>query len=150
VILRRTLDMVASSARIHGVSADLVVEERPGLISINPLQFQQALLNLFQNAIEALSRSDQRRRMLLVRCWDDQGIVIRVEDNGPGITPADRKKIFDAFFTTRTEGMGIGLVIARSVIRAHGGRLEVEPRSPSGTAFTIHLPYGEQRPDGSA
>jgi signal transduction histidine kinase len=150
VILRSTLAMVASSARIHGISTDLVVEGRPGSIAINALQFQQAMLNLFQNAIEALSHSDQRRRNLLVRCWDDQGVVIRVEDNGPGIAPADRKKIFDAFFTTRPEGLGMGLVIARSVIRAHGGRIEVEPRSPAGTAFIIHLPYGEQHPGGAA
>ena len=151
VILQSTLAMVASSARIQGVSANLVVEGRPGPIAINPLQFQQALLNLFQNAIEALSHSDERRRILLVRCscWEDRGVVIRVEDNGPGIAPADRSRIFDAFFTTRPEGLGMGLVIARSVIRAHGGRLDVEPQSPVGTAFIIHLPYGEQRSAGS-
>jgi len=71
-----------------------------------------------------------------------------VEDNGPGITPADRKQIFDAFYTTRPEGLGMGLVIARSVIRAHSGKLEVEPLLPSGTAFIIHLPYGEEHPGG--
>jgi signal transduction histidine kinase len=145
LVLRRTLGMVASGARAQRVSTDLVVEGRPGPIAINPLQFQQALLNLLQNAIEALSHSDERRRTLLVRCscWEDRGVVIRVEDNGPGIAPADRNRIFDAFFTTRPEGTGMGLVIARSVIRAHGGRLDVEPQSPSGTAFVIHLPFGE-------
>jgi signal transduction histidine kinase len=143
-ILSRTLAMAASSARIHHVSTDLVMEGRPEAIAVNPLQFQQALLNLFQNAIEALSNSD-RRRTLLVRCscWEGRGVVIRVEDNGPGIAPADRNRIFDAFFTTRREGTGMGLVIARSVIKAHGGRLDVEPLSPTGTAFIIHLPYGE-------
>jgi signal transduction histidine kinase len=145
VILPRTLALIASSARAQGITTDLEIEGHPRSIAINPLQFQQALLNLFQNAIEALSRSDQRRRILQVHCscWEDQGVVIRVEDNGPGITPADRKKIFNAFFTTRSEGLGIGLVIARSVIRMHGGRLDVEARSPAGTAFIIHLPYGE-------
>ena len=150
LILRRTLALVTSSARLHGISTDLAIEGEPGPIAINPLQIQQALLNLFQNAIEALSRSDQRRRTLVVRCssWDDLGVVIRVEDNGPGITPADRKQIFDAFYTTRPEGLGMGLVIARSVIRAHSGKLEVEPQLPSGTAFIIHLPYGEEHPGG--
>jgi signal transduction histidine kinase len=76
-------------------------------------------------------------------------VIIRVEDNGPGIAPANRSRIFDAFFTTRPEGTGMGLVIARSVIRAHGGRLGVEPRSPVGTTFTIHLPNANQRPDKS-
>jgi signal transduction histidine kinase len=144
-LLTGTLAMVASSARVQGVTTDLVVEDRVGPVAINLLQFQQALLNLLQNAIEALSHSEARRRILLVRCsrWEDQGIVIRVEDNGPGIAPADRSRIFDAFFTTRPEGLGMGLLIARSVIRAHGGRLDVETRSPAGTAFVIHLPYGE-------
>lgn len=150
VILQSTLAMVESSARAQRVSVKFVMEGQPGPVFINRLQLQQALLNLFQNAIEALSHADTPNRMLLVRCspcGGDRGVIIRVEDNGPGIAPADRKKIFDAFFTTRPEGLGMGLVIARSVIRAHGGRLEVEPRSPAGTVFTIHLPYGNPQPD---
>ena len=152
VVLQSTLAMIASSARAQNASVKLQVDGRPGAIVVNRLQLQQALLNLFQNAIEALSHSDQRRRTLLVRCssWDERGVIIRVEDNGPGIPPADRSKIFDAFFSTRPGGTGMGLVIARSVIRAHGGRLEVEPGSPSGTTFVIHLPYGEQRVAGAA
>jgi signal transduction histidine kinase len=110
------------------------------------LQFQQALLNLFQNAIEALSQSNQLRRVLVVRCrrWEDRGVTIRVEDNGPGIAAADRNRIFDAFYTTRPEATGMGLLIARSVIRSHGGKLDVEARSPVGTVFVIHLPDGRQ------
>lgn len=145
VILQSTLAMVESSARAQGVSVKFVMEGQPGPVVINRLQLQQALLNLFQNAIEALSHSETPNRTLLVRCAcceNNRGVIMRVEDNGPGIAPADRKKIFDAFFTTRPEGLGMGLVIARSVIRAHGGRLEVEPRAPAGTVFTIHLPYG--------
>jgi len=149
VILRSTLAMVKSSARAQGVSVKLVIEGRPGLVVINRLQLQQALLNLFQNAIEALSHSQAQKRTLLVHCsgLEDRGVTVRVEDNGPGIAPADRKRIFDAFFTTRPEGLGMGLVIARSVIRAHGGRLEVEPCSPTGTAFIIHLPHGTRPAD---
>jgi signal transduction histidine kinase len=151
VILRSTLALVESSARAQRVSVGLVMEGQPRPLFINRLQIQQALLNLFQNAIEALSQSDEPERTLLVRCscWEDRGVTIRVEDNGPGIAPANRSRIFDAFFTTRPEGTGMGLVIVRSVIQAHGGRLEVEPRLPVGTTFVIHLPYGAQRPDKS-
>ncbi len=149
VILRSTLAMVESSARAQGISVKLVIEGRPGAIAINRLQLQQALLNLFQNAIEALTYSKAPKRTMLVYCAseEDRGVIMRVEDNGPGIAPPDRKQIFDAFFTTRPEGLGMGLVIARSVIRAHGGRLEVEPCSPTGTAFIIHLPYGTRPTD---
>jgi signal transduction histidine kinase len=150
-ILQSTLAMVENSARAHGVSVKFVMEGEPGPVVINRLQLRQALLNLFQNAIEALSRSEAPDRTLLVRCSSqgDRGVIVRVEDNGPGIAPADQKKIFDRFFTTRTEGLGMGLVIARSVIRSHGGRLEVEPRSLPGTAFTIHLPSVNRRPESA-
>jgi len=149
VILRSTLAMVEGSARAHHVSIKLVTEGEPGPVVINRLQLQQALLNLFHNAIEALSQSETPNRTLLVRCsrQEDQGVIVRVEDNGPGIAPADQKRIFDALSTTRPEGMGMGLVVARSVIRAHGGRLEVEPRASAGTAFTIHLPSENWQPE---
>jgi len=142
VILQRTLAMVESSALAHNVSVKLVVEEQPESVTVNRLQLQQALLNLFQNAIEALSQSHQRRRALVVRCrrWGDQGLTIQVEDNGPGIAATDRNRIFDAFYTTRPDAMGMGLLIARSVIRSHGGTIQVRPRDAGGTVFEICLP----------
>ena len=155
-LLNSTLAMVAGNARANDVLVELAVEGQPRPVAVNQLQMQQALLNLFQNAIEALSHSSAPHRTLQVRCmpWmdpeedpgGDRGVTIRVEDNGPGIPPDDRERIFDVFFTTRAGGTGMGLAIARSVIEeAHGGRLDVEPRAPAGTAFVIHLPY-----DGAA
>jgi signal transduction histidine kinase len=148
MVLQNTLALVAGSARAQDVAVKLVVEGQPGPIIADRLQLQQALLNLFQNAIEALSHSRVPGRTLLVSSapWLDLGVTIRVEDNGPGITAADRERIFDPFFTTRPKGTGMGLSIARSVIEAHGGRLDVEPRMPAGTVFVIHLPYDGQRP----
>jgi signal transduction histidine kinase len=145
VILQSTLAMIENSARAHNVSVELVVEQRPRPVAVNRLQLQQALLNLLQNAIEALSRSHQRRRVLVVRCrrWEDRGVIIRVEDNGPGIAAADRNRVFDAFYTTRPEAAGMGLLIARSVIRAHGGTIHAAPREPFGAVFEICLPTGD-------
>jgi C4-dicarboxylate-specific signal transduction histidine kinase len=96
------------------VTVKFVTEGRSGLVVINRPQFQQVLLNLFQNALEALGQSAEQRRVLLVccSCRDDLEVIIRVEDNGPGIAPADRGRIFDAFFTTRPGGLGMGLVSA--------------------------------------
>jgi signal transduction histidine kinase len=143
-LLRTTLAMVAVSARENDASVQLEVEGRPKLVTVNRLQMQQALLNLFQNAVQALSHAHPSNRVLLVRCAPsgEAGVTIRVEDNGPGISPAERERIFDTFFTTRDEGTGLGLPIARAVIEAHGGRLSVEPRLPTGTAFVIQLPFG--------
>jgi len=141
VILQSTLAMIASSAHAHNVSVTLVVEEQPGPVTVNRLQLQQALLNLFQNAIEALSQSHQPHRALVVRCRrEDRNVIIRVEDNGPGIAAADRNRIFDAFYTTRPEATGMGLMIARSVIRAHGGTIRATAGEPFGAVFEICLP----------
>jgi signal transduction histidine kinase len=144
-LLRGTLAMIAGSARANDVAVELVMEEMPGPITVNRTQLQQALLNLFQNAIEAMGHSSESYRSLTVRCapWgedSEQGVIIRIEDNGPGIAPGDREKIFDMFYSTRADGTGLGLWITRSVIEAHGGRLDVEPRLPRGTAFVIRLP----------
>jgi signal transduction histidine kinase len=143
LLLRSTLAMVESSARALDVSVELALERQPKPINANRLQIQQVLLNLFQNAIEALSRVNERRRALTVRCIpsEEDGVTIRVEDNGPGIAQADRERIFDAFFTTRADGSGLGLAITRMVVEAHGGQISVEPLSPFGTAFVIRLPY---------
>jgi signal transduction histidine kinase len=151
-LVRSALAMVQSSARATGVSIDLVVEGQLRPLTGNLLQIQQAMLNLLQNAIEALSRVKGRRRTLTVRCTpnEEEGLtIIRVEDNGPGIAPTDRERIFDPYYTTRTEGTGLGLAITRLVIEAHGGRVGVESLSPYGTAIVIRLPYDDGERGGS-
>jgi signal transduction histidine kinase len=142
-LLRSALAIVEPSARARDISIGLVMEGQLRPVRGNWLQMQQTLLNLFQNAIEALSGVKERRRTLTVRCTPskEEGVTIRVEDNGPGIASSDRKKVFTPFFTTRTEGTGLGLAITRLVVEAHGGKIDVEPRSPFGTAFVIRLPY---------
>jgi signal transduction histidine kinase len=145
-LLKSALAIVQSSARAHDVSIDLVVKGQLRPVTGNWMQMQQALLNLLQNAIEALSRVNGRHRTLTVRCApseDEEGLTIRVEDNGPGIAPADREIIFAPYFTTRAEGTGLGLAITRLVVEAHGGQVGVEPLSPCGAAFVIRLPYEE-------
>ncbi len=141
-LLRGTLTLVEDSARALDVSIELALERQPNPVRVNRLQMQQAFLNLFQNAIEAMSGVSGRPRILTVRCLpSEKGMVIRVEDNGPGIAVANRERIFDTFFTTRREGTGLGLAITRQVVESHGGWIGVEPLSPFGTAFVIRLPY---------
>jgi signal transduction histidine kinase len=143
-LLRSALAIVQSSARAQDISINLVVKGPLRSVTGNWIQMQQAVLNLFQNAIEALSRVNGRHRTLTVRCTpseDEEGLTIRVEDNGPGIAPADREIIFAPYFTTRADGTGLGLAITRLVVEAHGGQVSVEPLSPSGAAFVIRLPY---------
>jgi PAS domain S-box-containing protein len=106
------------------------------------VQLQQVLSNIVTNAIEAMSAVDGRERCLTVTYGlDGQSEVwIAIEDTGAGIDPAHSDLIFDTFFTTKTEGMGLGLSICRSIVEAHGGRLWASRRDPSGAILHVALP----------
>jgi signal transduction histidine kinase len=140
-LVRDTLAMISRDLRDLDVSVELRLDPLPP-IDVNRLQIQQAFLNLFMNAAEAMSAVADGPRMLMIRSGSgENGLIIGVEDTGPGIATADQERIFDAFFTTKKHGTGLGLSICRSVIDAHGGRLRTVPRAPVGAVFEIYLPY---------
>jgi signal transduction histidine kinase len=108
------------------------------------VQLQQVLINLIVNAIEAMSSVANYERLLLIKA-EPLGtceVLIVVEDSGPGIGPDDTDRIFDTFFTTKSQGMGLGLSICQSIIESHGGRLWASTRIPHGAAFHVQLPSG--------
>jgi signal transduction histidine kinase len=111
-------------------------------LTADRVQLQQVLLNLINNAAEAMAAVTDRQRALLVRSerHQDGGVLITVADSGPGIDPKDLNRIFEAFFTTKSAGMGMGLSICRSIVEAHGGKLWAEPGAPVGSLFKIALP----------
>ncbi|MCC5793143.1 MAG: HAMP domain-containing histidine kinase [Chromatiales bacterium] len=96
-----------------------------------------ALLNLLSNALEA---SGPGARVTLTACRGPVNLELRVSDNGPGVPELIRERIFDAFFTARRDGTGIGLAAARTVAQAHGGQLTLEESGPSGSTFLLSLP----------
>ena len=105
-------------------------------------QLQQVILNLVTNAIEAMGGNPLGSRALNVSSKPSQPdeVIIAVEDSGPGIDPKDLGRIFDAFFTTKSQGMGMGLSICRSIVESHGGRLWASERRPPGSIFYLTLP----------
>jgi PAS domain S-box-containing protein len=114
------------------------------------VQLQQVLLNLIVNALEAMSGvGDPPKELLIMTAGGDHGDVhVTVRDSGPGLGPATRERLFDAFFTTKSSGMGLGLAICRSIVEAHGGRLWAEPNLPRGATFHFTLsPAGPQHAD---
>jgi signal transduction histidine kinase len=113
------------------------------------VQIQQVILNLVINAIEAMAGSEAAERLLRISsAGDDAGQVrVSVADSGSGLDPANRERVFEAFFTTKSEGLGLGLSICRSIIEAHGGRLSATPNLPRGTVFSFTLPLS--RPERS-
>lgn len=112
------------------------------LVAGDRVQLQQVILNLFRNASDAMSTVDDRPRELLIRTEPDEGDQVRlsVQDVGVGFDPEVLNKLFDAFFTTKTDGMGIGLSVCRSIIASHHGRLWATLNEGPGATFSFSIP----------
>src|SRR5258706_13287396 len=114
-------------------------------------QFQQVVLNLILNAVEAMGSVEAGARELSIITGQEQtGVRVAVRDSGPGIDPDNRERIFQTFYTTKSSGMGMGLSICRSIINGHGGRLWVEANEPRGAVFQFTLPGAERGLDCNA
>ena len=109
------------------------------------MRLQQVLLNLLDNAMEAMNDSTAGDRALTVSATFDQRLVlISMADNGDGIAPIARSRLFEPFVTTKQQGLGLGLAISRSIVEAHGGHLVARNNSDGrGATFTISLPFGD-------
>jgi signal transduction histidine kinase len=110
------------------------------------VQLQQVILNLVLNAAEAMSTVDREARQLLIITEEGgaNGVLVAVRDSGPGIDPEHIERVFDAFYTTKPSGVGMGLSICRSIIEAHSGRLWADTNEPRGAAFQFILPGSER------
>ena len=111
------------------------------------VQLQQVILNLIINGIEAIAKNREGERELTVSSGKDESnnLVVAVRDTGSGIDPANAERLFDAFFTTKADGMGMGLAISRTIIESHGGRLWATSNSPRGSVFQFTLPQASER-----
>jgi PAS domain S-box-containing protein len=130
----------------HGVSAKTQLAAGLPLILVDRVQLQQVILNLIMNAIEAMSEVGDGPRELSISTSKAglDGVLIAVSDTGPGLSRTNPERIFEAFYTTKSEGLGMGLSICRSIIEAHGGRLWAAPNKPNGALFSLTLPIGEK------
>jgi len=116
------------------------------------VQLQQVMLNLIMNGIEAMSAVMDRPKVLTISSErvETGGVLVAVKDTGAGIDPATADRIFESFFTTKPNGMGIGLSICRSIIEAHGGRLWASPNTPYGAVFQFTLPADGSEPPATS
>ena len=116
------------------------------LVWADRIQVQQVILNLIINAIEAVSAAGNAQRDVFVTTAKDEsnGVLLTIRDTGTGVDPAKFEHIFGAFYTTKREGMGMGLAVSRSIIEAHGGRLWATPNEPRGAVFQFKLPAGRE------
>ena len=121
-----------------------LVDDLP-LVSADRVQLHQVMINLIINAIEAMADAgDGPRELTIVSGIDDANdVVVEVQDTGPGLDPEKLDRLFQSFFTTKPDGIGMGLAISRSIAEAHGGRLSAEPNNPRGAVFRFTLPAEE-------
>lgn len=139
------LDIIAltrSEVLRHGVSLQTQLATGLPLVEGDRIQLQQVLLNLIMNAVEAMSGVDQGGRELQISTEAESagGVLVTVRDSGPGLDPANVDRLFEAFYTTKPEGMGMGLAISRSIIEAHGGRMWATANEPRGAVFQFTVP----------
>jgi signal transduction histidine kinase len=113
----------------------------------DPIQLQQVVLNLIINAMDAISGAEAQQREVSVTTGRSGGAAeIRIGDTGPGIPAEDLKNVFNPFFTTKPQGMGMGLAIVRTIVEAHHGKIFAENQLSSGALFTVTLPLARGRP----
>lgn len=135
-----------SSMRRVTIRTDLPTESL--LVLGDRVQLQQVLLNLVVNGMDAMSAVDVLERNLLIQAWRENSkeqseIVVSVKDSGVGLSKEDADRLFEAFYTTKAQGMGMGLSISRAILAAHGGRLWAEEARPNGAKFLFSLPTAD-------
>lgn len=142
-VVQDILPLVRREIQDHLVS--LRLELAPGLATVegDRVQLQQVIINFVINGIQAMATVTDRPRRLVIRTQPDErgGVVLTVQDAGPGIAPDSAGRLFEAFFTTKSDGMGMGLAICRSIIEAHGGQVGASPTGDGpGATFWFRLP----------
>jgi len=136
---RLRFDVVRGGVRLHVEPFD-----GPAIVAGNRIQLGQVVCNLVTNALEALRPTVGRERLVTIRCRrEGNWAIVSVADNGPGVAQTQASRIFDPFFSTKTDGMGMGLMVCRTVIEAHGGQLWLEPDASAGATFSFRLPVLE-------
>ncbi|HET7729851.1 MAG TPA: ATP-binding protein [Usitatibacter sp.] len=145
-VVAEVVAIVRPQVRAHEVALSVSRTAALPRVAGDRIQLQQVLLNLVINALDAMAAVDDRPRTLHVELARHDGAFVRVSvrDNGVGIEPLDRERVFDAFHTTKKDGLGMGLAISRSLVEAQGGRLWATPNETHGETFHFTVPIAEE------
>jgi signal transduction histidine kinase len=140
-VIREVLSLVGTEIARADVHLHIDLASDLSVVPGDRVQLQQVVLNLILNAIEAMNTITDRKRKLLVKSTNaTQGVLVKVGDSGTGLILKQEDEVFESFFTTKPQGIGMGLAIARSIVEAHGGHLWATPGSPHGAIFQFTLP----------
>jgi len=127
---------------LHDVHLQLALGRSLPEVTVDRIQIEQVITNLVRNAMEATQEVPKERRNVTIRTSISTagGLEVAVQDTGKGLQSEDADRLFEPFYTTKRDGMGLGLSISRSIIEAHGGRLGAGPNADQGTTFRFTLP----------
>ena len=144
-VISEVLALLQSELQNHQVLVQVQLIPELPLVLADRVQLQQVVVNLITNATEAMDTIDDRARKLRVNSvlYEPNGVLITVEDSGPGIDPEKADRIFHPFFTTKSRGMGMGLSICKSIIENHNGSLSTRSATGRGSVFEMVLPTGD-------
>jgi two-component system, LuxR family, sensor kinase FixL len=144
-LINETVVLIATDATVRNNVLKIELKSNLPLVRGDRIQLQQVLLNLISNSFDALE-SSQGEREILIRTLrkDTDTIIVKVKDSGCGIPTRNMPKLFTRFFTSKPDGLGMGLSISRSIIEAHGGRLDVENNPGPGATFYFTIPVAKK------
>lgn len=141
-LVNEVCELLAHDLRKSEIAIEKRLHSNPLLVRVDAVQIEQALLNLVRNALDSMhDRIPLERRLVITSGVKEDGLVfVSVRDNGNGIKPADMEHLFDAFFTTKETGMGMGLAITQTIVEHHHGKIHADSWPGKGSTFTIELP----------
>ena len=145
-LAKDSVELLSAEIKGKAIQINWQLANDPMTIIVDTIQLKQVIINLIKNAIDAVDKLAKNRRCITlttVLSLDKKSVFLLVADTGPGISAKVKLKVFDQFFTTKEEGMGMGLAISRSIVETHRGQLILDNTSSQGATFKIILPIAE-------
>jgi signal transduction histidine kinase len=150
-LIDEVIKLTGGEATVRKISVQLQVSPSVRRVTGDRIQLQQCVLNLLMNAFDAIAESRSESRGVTIKVAPEKTgwVAVAVSDSGAGIDPSVANRLFEPFVTTKNEGMGLGLLVTRSIVENHGGRIWTTPNPDRGTTFTFTLPVAETKRAGA-
>ena len=145
-VIDRSINMIAFDIRDANIKVERQVPAVSPPVMADAVQIQQVLVNLLKNAAEALAQHDGQRTILIYVRFGKRQVTVRVADSGPGVAPEIQDALFEPFTTHKSDGLGLGLAISRTIVQAHGGTISIGESPLGGAALEFTLPLDPLEP----